>query len=99
VYYLLHETSNMSENLRPQSIIGPLNVYSILALAGVIGPLVLIVADLTAAISQPGYSPIRDSISSLAWSPMGWLQTIGYGIGLLVCFGFGLLLIGAFVAL
>lgn len=93
-----------------------------LALAGVIGPLVLIAADLTAAISQPGYSPIRDSISSLAWSPMGWLQTIGfltvgllvevfvgglffgirggrgfgYGIGLLVFFGFGLLLIGAF---
>ena len=101
---------------------GPLNTYSILALAGVVGPLVLIAADLTAAISQPGYSPIRDSISSLAWSPMGWLQTIGfltvgllvevfvgglffgirggrgfgYGIGLLVCFGFGLLLIGAF---
>jgi len=102
--------------------VGPLNAHSILALAGVVGPLVLIAADLTAAISQPGYSPIRDSISSLAWSPMGWLQTIGfltvgllvevfvgglffgirggrgfgYGIGLLVFFGFGLLLIGAF---
>ena len=112
----------MGENLRSRPIIGPLNVYSILALAGVVGPLVLIVTDLTAAISQPGYSPIRDSISSLAWSPIGWLQTIGfltvgllvevfvggllfsirggrgfgYGIGLLVCFGFGLLLIGAF---
>ena len=112
----------MSEDIKSRSIIGPLNIYSMLALSGVVGPLVLIVADLSAAISQQGYSPIRDSISSLAWSPMGWLQTIGFlavgllleifvggiffcirggrgfglGISLLVCFGFGLLLIGAF---
>jgi len=93
-----------------------------LALAGVVGPFVLICADLTAALSAPGYNLIRDSISSLALAPMGWLQTIGFlavgllteifvagllfnirggrgfklSIGLLVCFGFGLLLIGAF---
>jgi hypothetical protein len=112
----------LSENPKPRSLIGSLNVYSFLALAGVAGPIVVIVADLTAAISQPGYNIIHDSISSLAWSPMGWLQTIGFltvgllvevfvvgllltirggrgfgfGIGLLICFGFGLLLIGAF---
>ena len=106
--------------LRP--IIGPLNVYGILALAGVVGPFVLIVADNIAAFSDPGYNLIRDSISSLALTPMGWIQTIGFlaigllveifvggllfnirrgrgfapSIGLLVCFGFGLLLIGAF---
>jgi hypothetical protein len=93
-----------------------------LALAGMGGPVMLIAADLTAAFSQPGYNWLRDSISSLAWTPMGWLQTIGFlamglltelfvagiffnirgtkgfsiGIGLLVLFGFGLLLIGAF---
>lgn len=112
----------MAERLKPRVIIGRLNTSGILALAGVIGPIVFIITDLNAAISQPGYNPIRDSISSLAWSPMGWLQTIGFvvagisvevfvrgllfnirrrsgfrfGIGLLVCFGFGLLLIGAF---
>ena len=112
----------MYEKLRSRIIAGPLNTYSLLSLAGVVGPLVFIAADLTAAISQLGYSPIRDSISSLAWSSMGWLQTIGFltigllvevfvaglffnirgrrgfgfGIGLLACFGFGLLLIGAF---
>jgi hypothetical protein len=112
----------MSKDVKSRSIIGPLNFRSFLALAGMVGPLVLVVTDLTAAISQPGYSPISDSISSLAWSPMGWLQTIGFltvgllvevfvwgllfsirgergfgfGISLLVCFGFGLLLIGAF---
>jgi hypothetical protein len=112
----------MYEKLRSWTIARPLNAYSLLSLAGVVGPLVFITADLTAAISQPGYSPIRDSISSLAWSSMGWLQTVGFltigllvevfvaglffnihgrrgfgfGIGLLACFGFGLLLIGAF---
>jgi len=112
----------MSGNSRPRSIIGPLNVYSLLALAGIIGPVVLIVTNLMASFSVSGYSFIRDSISSLAWTPMGWLQSIGFlvvgllvevfavgllfsirgtrgfriGIGLLVCFGFGLLMIGAF---
>lgn len=112
----------MSENPRPRSIIGPLNIYSILALAGIVGPLVLIVADLTAALSEASYNPIRDSISSLALTPLGWIQTIGFltigllieifaaglffgvrrrrgfglGIVLLSCFGFGLLLMGAF---
>ena len=112
----------MSAEDKPRSIIGPLNVYSLLALAGIVGPAVLIVTNLTAAFSVTGYSLIRDSISSLAWTPMGWLQSIGFltigllvevftaglflgiratrgfslGIGLLACFGFGLLIIGAF---
>ena len=112
----------MSQDSGPPSIIGPLNIYSLLALAGVVGPIVLVIANLIASFSAPGYKLIRDSISSLAWTPMGWLQSIGFlaigllvevfaagllfsirgargfrlGIGLLVCFGFGLLLIGAF---
>jgi hypothetical protein len=112
----------MSQNSKPRSIIGPLNIYGLLALAGVVGPIILIIANLIASFSIPDYNPIRDSISSLAWTPMGWLQSIGFlaigllievfaagllfsihgtwgfrlGIGLLVCFGFGLLLIGAF---
>jgi hypothetical membrane protein len=112
----------MSYDSKPPSIIGPLNVYSLLSLAGIIGPLVLIICNLTAAFLAPGYSLVRDTVSSLARTNMGWLQTIGFlavgllvevfsaglffgirgargfriGIGLLVCFGFGLLLIGAF---
>ena len=96
--------------------------HGILALAGVAGPFVLIIADLVAAFSEPRYDFIRDSISSLALTPMGWIQTVGFlaigllveifaaglflnirgrfgfglSIGLLACFGFGLLLIGAF---
>jgi len=81
------------EKSNPRSIIGLLNVYSLLALAGIVGPIVLGVADLAAGLSEPGYNPIRDSISSLALTPMGWLQTIGFlVIGLLVeVFAAGLL--------
>ena len=118
----LNRTIVVYHKLRARSILGPLNVYGILALAGVVGPFVLILTDLTAAFSEPKYDPIRDSISSLALTPMGWVQTIGFlaigllvevfvagllfsirrgwgfgpSMGLLVCFGFGLLLIGAF---
>jgi len=84
--------------------------------------LVLSATDFTAALTSPDYNLIKDSISSLALTPLGWLQTIGFlaigllveiftagllfnikgargfrfSIGLLVFFGFTLLLIGAF---
>jgi hypothetical protein len=99
-----------------------LNIHSALALAGMAGPLVLIITDFTAAFTSPGYNMARDSISSLALTRLGFLQTIGFlaigllveiftagllfnikgvrgfrfSIGLLVFFGFALLLIGAF---
>jgi hypothetical protein len=99
-----------------------LNIHSALALAGMAGPLVLVVTDITAALTSPDYNLVRDSISSLALTRLGWLQTIGFlaigllveiftagllysikgvrgfrfSIGLLVFFGFALLLIGAF---
>ncbi len=108
--------------LRQKPIIGPLNIYGFLALAGILGPLVLIIASYTAAFTAPGYNIIRDSISSLALTRMGWLQTIGFlaigllveiyvagllfnirprrgfhlSVGLLVFFGFELLVTGAF---
>ena len=108
--------------LRQRPIIGTLNIYGFLALAGILGPLVLIIASYTAAFTAPGYNIIRDSISSLALTRIGWLQTIGFlaigllveiyvagllfnirprrgfhlSVGLLVFFGFELLVTGAF---
>ena len=62
-----------------------LNVHSALALAGMAGPLVLVATDLTAAFSTPGYNLVTHSISSLALTDTGWVQTIGFlAIGLLV---------------
>ena len=70
-----------------------LNIHSALAVAGMIGPLMLTIGDLTASLSDPNYSLVRNSISSLALTNIGWLQTIGFlALGLLVeIFAAGLL--------
>jgi hypothetical membrane protein len=61
------------------------NIHSVLALAGILGPLALAAGDLTAASSSPGYDLVKNSISSLALTSIGWLQTIGFlALGLLV---------------
>jgi hypothetical protein len=62
-----------------------LNIDSVPALAGIVGPIVVVVGDIVASLSTPDYSPIRDSISSLALTPIGWLQSIGFlAMGLLL---------------
>jgi len=53
-----------------------LNINSVPALVGIVGPIVVIVGDIAASLSIPGYSPVRDSVSSLALTPIGWLQSI-----------------------
>jgi MFS family permease len=53
-----------------------LNINSVPALVGIVGPIVLVAGDIAASLSTPGYSPIRDSISSLALTSIGWLQSI-----------------------
>ncbi len=112
----------MYRDFRQKPLIGRLSLNGILALAGVLGPFVLVITNLIAAFSTPGYRLIQHSISSLALTRLGWIQTIGFlalglftevfvaglffsirgvrGFGfaaaLLVCFGFGMLLVGAF---
>jgi MFS family permease len=62
-----------------------LNINTVPALVGIVGPIVVIVGDLAASLSIPGYSPIRDSVSSLALTPIGWLQSICFlAMGLLL---------------
>ncbi|MDH4367275.1 MAG: hypothetical protein OEV57_03975, partial [Dehalococcoidia bacterium] len=61
-----------------------LNVNSVPAIVGIIGPILVIVGDLTASSSVPGYSLVRDSVSSFALTSLGWLQTICFlAMGLL----------------
>jgi len=116
------------QDSKQPTILGPLSVYGVLALAGIAAPIIFIITNLIAAFSlYPEYNFIRDSISSLAWTPLGWVQTIGFmimgllieafivglllsvrggcihvewkfrlGASILVLFGFGVLLIGAF---
>ena len=55
------------------------------AIVGIIGPIVVIVGDLAASLSIPGYSLVRDSVSSLALTCIGWLQSICFlAMGLLL---------------
>jgi MFS family permease len=62
-----------------------LGVNSVPALVAIVGATIVIVGDLTASLSVPGYSPIRDSVSSFAWTSLGWLQTICFlAMGLLL---------------
>jgi hypothetical membrane protein len=62
-----------------------LNIHTLVAVAGVIGPLMLTVGDITAGLTSPNYSLVKNSISSLALTNAGWLQTIGFlALGLLV---------------
>ena len=62
-----------------------LNVHSLVATAGILGPLFLAAGDLTAALSDHSYSLVKNSISSLALTNIGWLQTIGFMVlGLMV---------------
>ena len=75
----------MIVKLKPRTSLRNINIHSILALAGIAGPVVLIIGDMAAGLSSPGYNLIRDSISSLALTRIGWLQTIGFlALGLLV---------------
>jgi hypothetical protein len=62
-----------------------LNINSVPAIVGIVGPIVVIVGDLVASLSTPGYSPVRDSVSSFALTSLGWLQSICFlAMGLLL---------------
>jgi hypothetical protein len=68
-----------------RNVLGIMNAHGILALAGIVGPLILVTMDLIAAFNQPNYRLVRQSISSLALTSMGWIQTIGFMlIGLMI---------------
>jgi len=53
-----------------------LNINSVPALVAIVGPVVVVVGDLAASLSTPGYSLVRDTVSSLALTGIGWLQSI-----------------------
>jgi len=62
-----------------------LNIDSVPAIVGIVGPIVVIVGDLAASLSIPGYSPVRDTVSSLVLTSIGWLQSICFlAMGLLL---------------
>ena len=62
-----------------------LNIRFVSALAGIVSPLLIGVIDLVSIFSIPGYNPFVKSVSDLALTRLGWLQTTGFILsGLLV---------------
>ena len=65
-----------------KTVVRWLNVNGLMALFGMAGPLVLLVADIIAGSSASStehhYILTRDAISVLALMPLGWVQTIGF---------------------
>ncbi len=42
------------------------------------GPILLELSIILSQSWQPGYNPLRDTISSMVWGPRGWLQTVNF---------------------
>jgi hypothetical protein len=111
------------QDLVSRPIIGKLGLGGILSIAGIIGPIIFVFTDyFTFFTAQYNNNFIYHSISSLAWTRFGWVQTIGFltwgllvelfaagvfftlkgargfgfAMGILVFFGFSLLLVGGF---
>jgi len=61
------------------------NIHTVFAIAGILAPLLLIIGDISASVVAGDYSMLQNSISSLALTKIGWMQTIGFlFLGLLV---------------
>jgi hypothetical protein len=77
-----------------RSVFEHLDLRIFLAGAGVLAPVIMIAADITLGLLNPGYSFLRSSISSLALTEFGWIQTLSFmATGLLmVLFVVGLFL-------
>jgi hypothetical membrane protein len=77
--------SYLFQSMIVSPIFGWLKLYWLLVLAVMAAPLLLLISELVTLPSAVGYSLVRDSISSLAWTGMGWVQNISFlTTGLLV---------------
>ncbi len=111
-----------AQNFISRPMFGRLGLTGVLSIAGMLGPVIFIAADFATARATPQYNYVVDSISSLAWTRLGFIQTIGFlaigllielfvaglffsirgrrgfniGLTVLIFFGFGLLMVGAF---
>lgn len=48
------------------------------ALAGMAGPVVLVLSDLICTYFNPRYNALIESVSDQVFGPLGWLQTLGF---------------------
>lgn len=55
-----------------------LNIFCLMALAGIAGPISFALLVLIVQSLQPEHDPIKTTISPLVWGRFGWLQTIAF---------------------
>ena len=54
------------------------SVFCLTALSGILAPVIFILLMVTIESIQPGYSPVRDTISGLVIGFDGWVQNFGF---------------------
>jgi hypothetical protein len=89
--------SNMNEYQRTTAspVFGWFKLHGFLAIASIAAPLLLLGAEFSVLPSFANYSPVQDSINSLAWAGLGWLRSATFLItGLLLEAFAAILLLG-----
>lgn len=69
------DNTNVYQRTGASPVFGWLKLHGFLAMAGILGPLLLLGAEIVVFPSVGNYNPIRDSISILAWTGLGWIET------------------------
>ncbi len=86
---------NVYQKTTASPIFGWFKLHGFLAMAGIAGPLLLLGAEIVVLPSVANYSPVKDSISSLAWTGLGWIESVTFLItGLLLEVFAAVLLLG-----
>jgi hypothetical protein len=69
---------NVYQKTAANPVFGWLKLHGLLAMAGITGPLLLLGAEIVVLPSVANYSPVKDSISSLAWTGLGWIESFTF---------------------
>jgi hypothetical membrane protein len=87
--------TNVDQRTTASPFFGWLKIHGFLSMAGIMGPLLLLGAEIVVLPSVANYSPVRDSISILAWTGLGWIESFTFLItGLLLEVFAAVLLLG-----
>ncbi len=71
--------------------LGGSEIITVLALAGIAGPILFWALLLIAQSLHPGYDALENSVSRLIFSPFGWVQTMNYCLLALFTAAFGMM--------
>jgi hypothetical protein len=70
--------TNVYQGTSANPVFGWLKLHGFLSMAGIMGPLLLLGAEIVVLPSVANYSPVRDSISILAWTGLGWIESFTF---------------------